>query len=438
MTFLLMLFFWTLVTGWLWWSADRCARPLRPWPRRATRPLFAAFFVSMVLYPGVPLLRMAVGNEPAFPPVAWATAAYIWFPIVLNLTIATVVVRFAWRGVRRLAGGRRNATAPSGDRPAQPQTGSSPTRPPATPSIALTRRQALGLAAAALPPFATIGLTAAALAQRGRFRVRRVELPVPGLPADLDGLTIAHLTDVHAGHFVPPDAVARLADVVNAMATDLVAFTGDLIDRGLLDRLPLGLTLVDRLDRRDRLAMIEGNHDVFEDAAKFEQVMRDLRLPLLLDEQATFVIPGRRTPVQLLGLAWGELKSEADVRAAGDPDRMLRVHSEAATAAAVRTVAALRQPGAFPILLAHHPHAADPAAAAGLPLVLAGHTHGGQVMLNDDIGAGPLRFRYWNGVHRLAGTTLTICNGIGSWFPLRVNAPAEVVHLTLRHAVGAS
>ena len=50
--------------------------------------------------------------------------------------------------------------------------------------------------------------------------------------------------------------------------------------------------------------------------------------------------------------------------------------------------------------LAHHPHAFDPAAAAGLPLTLAGHTHGGQIMLTDHIGAGPMRFRYWAGEYR--------------------------------------
>jgi predicted MPP superfamily phosphohydrolase len=164
---------------------------------------------------------------------------------------------------------------------------------------------------------------------------------------------------------------------------------------------------------------------------------RAANLPLLLDDQATFAVRGRPTPVQVLGVTWGEPKSHAELTPiGGDPDRTLRVYTEQATARAVRTVSRLRRPGAFPVLLAHHPHAVEPAAAAGLPLVLSGHSHGGQVMLTDHVGAGPLRFRYWNGVHRLGRTTLSICNGVGSWFPLRVNAPAEVVHVTLRHAPG--
>jgi predicted MPP superfamily phosphohydrolase len=85
-------------------------------------------------------------------------------------------------------------------------------------------------------------------------------------------------------------------------------------------------------------------------------------------------------------------------------------------------------------MLAHHPHTWDPAVAHGIPLVLAGHTHGGQVMLTNSLGAGPLRFNYWSGVYEREGSTLLVSNGVGNWFPLRVNAPAEINHITLHPA----
>jgi predicted MPP superfamily phosphohydrolase len=53
-------------------------------------------------------------------------------------------------------------------------------------------------------------------------------------------------------------------------------------------------------------------------------------------------------------------------------------------------------------------------------------------MLNEEIGAGPAIFRYWSGIYRKNGQTLVVGNGTGNWFPLRVNAPAEIIHLTLR------
>ena len=65
------------------------------------------------------------------------------------------------------------------------------------------------------------------------------------------------------------------------------------------------------------------------------------------------------------------------------------------------------------------------------PLTLAGHTHGGQIMLTDHIGGGPIRFRYWTGLYRKGDCQLFVNNGVGNWFPLRFNAPAEIVKLTL-------
>ncbi len=91
-----------------------------------------------------------------------------------------------------------------------------------------------------------------------------------------------------------------------------------------------------------------------------------------------------------------------------------------------------RRPDAFTIVLAHHPHAFDRAAAAGVPLTLAGHTHGGQFMLTRDIGAGSILFKYCSGLYRQGPSALVVSNGVENWFPLRINAPAEILHLTLR------
>jgi uncharacterized protein len=109
-------------------------------------------------------------------------------------------------------------------------------------------------------------------------------------------------------------------------------------------------------------------------------------------------------------------------------------NQDAAIAGAVADVLRHRDPDAFPILLAHHPHAFDPAIKAGLPLTLSGHTHGGLVMLDQHEGVGPILFRYWSGLYTRGSSQLVVSNGVGNWFPLRVQAPAEIVHLTLRCA----
>ena len=55
-------------------------------------------------------------------------------------------------------------------------------------------------------------------------------------------------------------------------------------------------------------------------------------------------------------------------------------------------------------------------------------------MLNEALGFGPALFRYWSGLYERGPSKMIVSNGVGNWFPLRVNAPAELVHITLRRA----
>jgi predicted MPP superfamily phosphohydrolase len=279
---------------------------------------------------------------------------------------------------------------------------------------AWNRREFLRFAGAMLPPVFTFSLTGIAMTQLNNIRVRRFILSIPDLPKELDGITIAQVSDMHVGRFTNGDVLQKMVRMVNEMRADLVLLTGDLINDALTD-LDTGLELTRALEARFGLAIIEGNHDLIENPAEFETRVRASGIPFLLDQSTTVSV--RRVPVQLLGLSW------------------TRVHGEgrdAAIASSVRKLLEQRDAAAFPILMAHHPHAFDAAAEAGLPLTLSGHTHGGQLMLNEQLGFGPAMFRYWSGLYSRGQSKLIVSNGVGNWFPLRVNAPAEIVHLTLR------
>ena len=278
------------------------------------------------------------------------------------------------------------------------------------------RREFLRFAGAMLPPVFTFGLTGIAMAQLNSIRIRRFVLPIPKLPEQLDGTTIAQVSDMHVGRFTNGKVLQKMVYMVNEMEADLVLLTGDLINDALAD-LDTGLELTRALKARFGLAIIEGNHDLIENPAEFERRVRASGIPFLLDEST--IIDVRGVPVQLLGLSW------------------TRVHGQgrdAAITSAVNKLLQQREQDAFPILMAHHPHAFDAAAEAGLPLTLSGHTHGGQLMLNEQLGFGPAMFRYWSGLYQRGQSKLIVSNGVGNWFPLRVNAAAEIVHLTLRRA----
>jgi len=240
------------------------------------------------------------------------------------------------------------------NRPAKPKI--------ATDSSAWSRRDFLRFGAAALPPVLTFGLTGLAMSQLNHFRVRRFILPIPSLPAALDGMTIAQVSDMHVGRFTNGRVLREMVRTVNEMHVDLVLLTGDLINDALAD-LDAGLDLVRAMEARFGLAIIEGNHDLIENPLEFETRVRGSGLSFLLNQSS--VVQVRDFPVELLGTRWPRVHGDG---------------RDAAIADDVKKLLAKRKGEAFPILLAHHPHAFDAAAEAQLPLTLSGHTHGGQLM----------------------------------------------------------
>jgi len=273
-----------------------------------------------------------------------------------------------------------------------------------------------GLIAALLPFAATFLATVLALCQLGRFRIQRIKLVIPHLPAALQGFNIVHLSDLHVGKLTRGKVLDDIVAATNRLDADLILLTGDLINMALED-LPQAMEMLRAMKSRYGLFLCEGNHDLIESRAGFEAAAKASGLPFLLNQSATISVKGQ--PVQILGLRWGEGMGHARETAGAVPDD------------ALHRLLAQRDPGDFTILLAHHPEAFDAAAEAGIPLTLAGHTHGGQLMLTRTIGFGPWLYRYWSGLYQKGSSQLIVSNGAGNWFPLRIHAPAEIVHLTL-------
>jgi predicted MPP superfamily phosphohydrolase len=391
-----------IVLDLLWWfAADRILRRTR-WKGRA-RILHSLFF-GFQLAALVAVIASRQSELWDHLPRFVTTAVYLWHLLILPLllpllAVGAIVALVCW--VIGKIRARETTDAQADD-----------TR--------MSRRAFLAGTAAFTPQLFTVGLTALALRQLEQFRVRRMTIPIRGLPAALDGLTIAHVSDMHAGRFTRSAVLREMTAAVNDLRSELVLLTGDLIN-GALHELPEGIEAVRRLDARSGVYMIEGNHDLFQGREAFESRVKASGIPLLVNETAQLTVRGH--PLQLLGLRWG-----------GPVFRRRQGSDDAAIAASFAELLPLRDPEAFPILLAHHPHAFDSAAAAQLPLTLSGHTHGGQLMLNAETGFGPWMFRYWSGHYTRGDSHLIVSNGVGNWFPLRTRAPAEIIHLTLRRA----
>lgn len=394
-----------LIFDLLWlWQGDRLLRGCqRGWGWRMAHALFVLLLMAGFL--GMILERAA--GWPLEPPKLWVVAVYIWhllfLPPLLALTLAGQTLRLArWLGSRVSRLFQVQPVAPAEEE-------------------GTSRREFLITAAVVLPPLLLGGSTIYGAWQIRHFRTRTLEVPVPGLPPDLDGFKIAHLTDSHSGRFTGARMLARFASETNRVGADLAVFTGDLINDALAD-LPPAIEMLKSLETRHGVYVCEGNHDLIEDRFRFEQDMRDAGINLLVNEVADF--DAGNTPVSILGLRWG--RGLARLREDRNTDRVMRENL-------IETLLQMT-PGRFPILLSHHPHAFEPAAEFNIPLTLAGHTHGGQLMVNDEFGFGPAMFRYWTGLYQKGSSSLVVSNGIGNWFPLRTAAPAELAVVVLRQA----
>ena len=246
---------------------------------------------------------------------------------------------------------------------------------------------------------------------RDDLRVRQFDMPIANLPPELEGFTIAHVSDLHSGALCRPQASGRIIrDATNDLKADLVTVTGDIINREM-EEFPAALEAIQRMESRYGTYLCEGNHDVVPGPGLVVEACAQNNLPMLYNSCVAIPVRGKR--LIIAGLPWMRHGFE------GKPEL-------------VRNLYPARQEGDVRILLAHHPHLLDVADDADL--VLSGHTHGGQIMIGDNVGLGPVFFKYWSGLYQRSNTSMIVSNGCGDWFPCRIGALAEIGLLRLTKA----
>jgi uncharacterized protein len=247
------------------------------------------------------------------------------------------------------------------------------------------------------------------------FEWVRAELPIPALPAELDGFRMLHVSDVHIRRRWDP-AYNELIARTQADPPDLLVYTGDFVDdkHHVLRAMPLVKRLVNSLKSRLGAVTILGNHD----GDLLGPPLASLNLTLV-DHRRLALRSGSAT-LELIGIAGVDRKDF-------DP---VFLHT-----------LGRKQPGTVRVLLSHYPDLIRRTRFLEPDLFLAGHTHGGQVCLP---GGAPiirhdsLPARNIKGIHRIYDTWLVTNAGLGfSGVPVRMFCPAQVIELRLRKA-GAS
>jgi uncharacterized protein len=249
--------------------------------------------------------------------------------------------------------------------------------------------------------------------EAGWLRRRVLEVELQGLPPELDGLRIAHLSDFHLG--VPSRGTRAAEQAVEWVATrgpELVCVTGDLVSRRA------GLPRLERLlAKLSPCFVILGNHDFASSRDPFSQRIGEKEISalegvtMLGDDATELVLRGQR--VQIAGV---DPRSYAARTA--DPAEL------------VDTAAGLR------ILLCHFPGIARRLTPGIFHLILAGHMHAGQIVIpfpGGRLRLAHLRARDVEGPYRYGETVLHVSPGIGTTFvPFRFFARPEVTELVVR------
>jgi uncharacterized protein len=244
-------------------------------------------------------------------------------------------------------------------------------------------------------------------------RLETRDVALPGLPEELRGLRVAHLSDFHLG--VPgrgKRAVAEAADWVEERQPDLTLVSGDLLTRGSGEQF-----LRRVVSQLPRCYAILGNHDLAISRDPFSErtVLRELEpARLLSDEGVTIEVRGRRVYI-----------------AGADPRSVwMRTRTQPRELAVPREAADLR------ILIAHYPRLVDELPPGAFDLVVAGHMHDGQICLpypGGKLRLAHLRARYTRGLYRRPGGTLHVSAGLGTTFvPFRFAARPEATELVLQ------
>jgi hypothetical protein len=274
----------------------------------------------------------------------------------------------------------------------------------------LSRRDVLkGLAAVGVGT-ATGAAAHGYLYARHQIEVTRTTLVVSGLPDALAGLRIGFMTDLHCSSIVSQELIVSAVGLLMAERPDLIVLGGDYVtwggdyaatgDRHFVEP---AADAVRALSAPHGVYGVLGNHDDDRDmpaamAARGIEILKDARTRLTVRDET----------LDLIGIRYWTTR--------------------------LADIAALAQGAArATILLAHNPSRLRQAAELSVPLMLSGHTHGGQIVL-PGIGAIAARsFPIVAGEGSRGGTTAFVSRGVGTiYVPIRVNCPPEVAVLTLK------
>jgi len=289
----------------------------------------------------------------------------------------------------------------------------------------------LGLGLASLPFFS---LNFGMIWGKNNVKVLKYTLFFDDLPSSFDGYQLTQISDIHAGNITSLDDFERTVRLINSQNSDIIFFTGDLVNNEAKELIPW-LNTLSKLKSKDGIYSVLGNHDYGDYRSwpsekekndnfnKIKQYQKDIGFDLLINE-SNYIFRGNHK-LAIVGVEnWGNgFRKYGDLSKASE-----KIKSED-----------------FKILLSHDPTHWQKKVLidnANYQLTLSGHTHGGQfgIEIPGYIKWSPVswRYKYWAGIYKEKNKYINVNRGLGTTaVPGRLGVWPEITVITLKSANNA-
>jgi predicted MPP superfamily phosphohydrolase len=289
--------------------------------------------------------------------------------------------------------------------------------------VSQSRRKFVRYAYMGLSTYAFAGATYGMI-RHDSYQIDHKNIKIDNLPPELKGTTITLISDVHAGTYMNEKDIHEYTDVLNELESDIICIPGDFINFEVKD-VHMLTKAFSGLKAKHGVYGSLGNHDFFQNVDYVAKaIVNESPIQLLRNEHRKITINGK--DLFMVGVD--------DTRGAGaHMEAVIKYYEDAENKlkAAEGDIA-----GKPKILLCHKPYGFDALAKKDIDLVLAGHTHGGQVV-PVKFGTFNMSFaatvsKYIEGLYKIGKSNMYVSRGIGCvGLPIRINCPPEVTKITL-------
>ena len=255
--------------------------------------------------------------------------------------------------------------------------------------------------------------------ERMKIVDRFFDIPIKKLPPELQGFTIAQISDVHLGAYFSLERLDKLLNRIASAKPDVLVLSGDIFDDVSIN--DSAIKLVDSYCDKFKhgIYYCHGNHEHFRGIKHIEAELAKTKIHWLVNQSENVL-----SNLYMIGVDYPPAAPVTKSGGRGEKDELFYGQIKSYTEKALANVPY----NANVVLLAHHPEFFDYAIQKNIPLTLTGHTHGAQVWGLHLLGL----FKYTRGMYQNDNCYCYVHSGCGSWFCFRLFTPPEVAYFTLK------